>query len=218
MRGSAASAAEWSPMLEPGHYDFERAEMLRYLPASLRSVLDVGCASGRFTSAMRKRFPDADIWGIDPVAYDDAGRFRRIVGRFPDDLPGELRFDCIVFNDVLEHLVDPWEALRATLPLLLPGGSVVASIPNIRNIEILRALVVHGRWQYADIGILDRTHLRFFTRSGIVDLFECSGWRVRTIEPLNIKGRPRHAVNRLSRGRLSGFVAEQFAVVATPAP
>jgi SAM-dependent methyltransferase len=205
-------------MLDAGAYDYRRGEMLPFLPTTFRSLLDVGCASGRFVGAVKERFPDADIWGIDPVAYDDddGGGFRRVVGRFPDDLPGGLQFDCIVFNDVLEHLVDPWEALRATLPLLAPGGAVVASIPNIRNLDILRSLVVHGRWEYVERGILDRTHLRFFTRSGIVDLFDRSGWQVRTIEPLNIKGRPRHAVNRLTRGKLSGFLAEQFAVVAEP--
>lgn len=203
-------------MLDAGAYDFRRGEMLPFLPTTLRSLLDVGCASGRFIGAVKERFPDADIWGIDPVAYDDSGEFHRVVGRFPDDLPGGLRFDCIVFNDVLEHLVDPWEALRATLPLLAPGGVVVASIPNIRNIDVLRALVLHGRWEYVDRGILDRTHLRFFTHSGITDLFERSGWKVRTIAPLNIKGRPRHALNRLTRRKLSDFLAEQFAVVATP--
>jgi SAM-dependent methyltransferase len=205
-------------MIDSVVYDYRRGEMLRFLPPGLRSLLDVGCASGRFIGAVKERFPAADLWGIDPVAYDDGGgEFRRVVGRYPDDLPSGRQFDCIVFNDVLEHLVDPWEALRSTLPLLGPGGTVVASIPNIRNVDILRALVLHGRWEYVEKGILDRTHLRFFTRSGIVDLFERSGWRVRSIDALNIKGRPRHAVNRLTRGKLSGFLAEQFAVVAVPA-
>jgi 2-polyprenyl-3-methyl-5-hydroxy-6-metoxy-1,4-benzoquinol methylase len=205
-------------MLEPVVYDYRRGEMLKFLPANLTSLLDVGCASGRFIGAVQERFPEADVWGIDPVAYDDDGAgFHRVVGRYPDDLPSGRQFDCIVFNDVLEHMVDPWETLRATARLLAPGGVVVASIPNIRNVDILRGLVVHGRWEYVDKGILDRTHLRFFTRSGIVDLFERSGWQVRSVDPLNIKGRPRHAVNRLTRGRLSGFLAEQFAVVATPA-
>jgi 2-polyprenyl-3-methyl-5-hydroxy-6-metoxy-1,4-benzoquinol methylase len=205
-------------MLEPVIYDYRRGEMLRFLPANLRSLLDVGCASGRFVGAVKERFPDAEVWGIDPVAYDDNGAgFHRVVGRYPDDLPSGRQFDCIVFNDVLEHLVDPWEALRATRPFLAPGGVVVASIPNVRNIGLLKDLVLHGRWEYVERGLLDRTHLRFFTHSGIADLFERSGWQARAIEPLNIKGRPRHAVNRLTRGRLSGFLAEQFAVVAVPA-
>src|SRR5438445_10417804 len=105
--GRAASVAEWNPMLDAGAYDYRRGEMLPFLPTTFRSLLDVGCASGRFVGAVKERFPDADIWGIDPVAYDDGGGgFRRVVGRFPDDLPGGLQFDCIVFNDVLEHLVD----------------------------------------------------------------------------------------------------------------
>jgi SAM-dependent methyltransferase len=202
-------------MIDGVVYDYRRGEMLRFLPANLRSLLDVGCASGRFLGAVKDRFPDAELWGIDPVAYDGDSEFHRVLGRYPDDLPGGRQFDCIVFNDVLEHLVDPWEALRATAPLLAPGGSVVASIPNIRNVDILRGLIVHGRWEYVDKGILDRTHLRFFTRSGIVDLFERSGWQVHSVDPLNIKGRPRHAVNRLTRGKLNGFLAEQYAVIAT---
>jgi trans-aconitate methyltransferase len=198
-------------------YDARRGEMLQYLPPKMDSLLDVGCASGRFLRGVRQRFPSAMLWGIDPVAYtDESDEFRRIAGRFPDDLPPSLEVDCVVFNDVLEHLVDPWAALRSCRSLLTPAGTVVASIPNIRNYKVLRDLAIFGRFQYAEKGILDKTHLRFFTKSSILELFEDAGLRITSIDPINLNGRRDRVVNRVVRGRLDGFLAFQYAVVATP--
>jgi 2-polyprenyl-3-methyl-5-hydroxy-6-metoxy-1,4-benzoquinol methylase len=201
------------------YYDYDRAEMLGFVPPDVRSVLDVGCASGRFGLRLRERFPDADLWGIDRIehpagetnAYD-----QRCTGRYPDDLPAR-RFDCIVFNDVLEHLVDPWAALRDTRARVSSGGSVVASIPNVRHRHVVRELVVRGRWEYADRGVLDRTHLRFFTRSSMLDLFADTGYRVTRIEPLAVASGGRvGALNRWVGGRLDEFLTLQYALVARP--
>jgi 2-polyprenyl-3-methyl-5-hydroxy-6-metoxy-1,4-benzoquinol methylase len=90
-------------------------------------------------------------------------------------------FDCIVFADVLEHLNDPWGTLARYIQWLKPGGYVVASIPNVRNIALLFNLIVRGRWRYEDSGLLDRTHLRFFTRREIIDLFSASGLQIELV-------------------------------------
>jgi 2-polyprenyl-3-methyl-5-hydroxy-6-metoxy-1,4-benzoquinol methylase len=201
------------------YYDYDRAEMLEYVPPDVGSVLDVGCAAGRFGAELRKKFPTAVLWGIDPTdppedassAYDE-----RVTGRYPDDLPSR-QFDCIVFNDVLEHLVEPWAALRATRSRVAPGGSVVASMPNVRHRHVVHELVLRGRWEYADRGVLDRTHLRFFTRSSMLELFADTGYRVDRIEPLAVATTGRLGrLNGWVGGRLEEFLTLQYALVARP--
>lgn len=96
------------------------------------------------------------------------------------DLGEELRpesFDVIIFGDVLEHLKDPLGALRRTRPLLRPEGYVVASIPNIAHASVRLALM-EGRFEYRPLGLLDDTHLRFFTRESVESLFEGAGFMV----------------------------------------
>lgn len=167
------------------YYGQRRLEMVDLLPARTTAVLDVGCGEGAFLDALRERRPDLRLAGIEPVETAGAAARRRglhvVSGSFPDDVPDGEAFDCIVFNDVLEHVVDPWDALRAAREVLGDGGCVVASIPNVRNLETLVALVRRGRWDYVDAGVLDRTHLRFFTRATILELFAGAGFEVVSI-------------------------------------
>ena len=200
-------------------YDNDRPEMVKLVPQSARRLLDVGCATGRFGDAVHAIDPTMELWGIDPTP-PPRGRAQpyrsRIVGSFPDDIPPAERFDCVVFNDILEHLVDPWDALRQTHRFLTSAASVVLSIPNVRHIWVLRPLVFGGRWDYQDGGLLDRTHLRFFTRSTAIELLESTGYvvdHVKGIQWAGYGGRLTSA-NRLLRGRLDEFVTQQYAIVA----
>ena len=131
----------------------------------------------------------AEFWGIEPVAEaaDVARTGSRTIqhGLFPDALDAPPNhFDCITFNDVLEHMYDPWEALKTTRSLLAPGGKVVASIPNIRNYETLSDVFLKGDWQYTASGVLDVTHLRFFTQTSLRRMFDEAGYRVELVEEL----------------------------------
>ena len=197
-------------------YDAAREEMLPFIPLDARTVLEVGCATGRFGTALRDVRELAQLWGIDPTPGERGSYDRRIEGRYPDDLPSGQKFDCVVFNDVLEHMADPWTALAMTRSVLSDGGVVVASLPNVRNVvHVLRPLVLNGRWKYADTGILDRTHLRFFTRASIIEMFESQRFEVRSIAPINEKRAGKWAaLNRMTRGVLTDFIAVQYAVVA----
>jgi len=202
--------------------DAERREVLPFIPASARSILDVGCGAGVFGALLRAARPELRLVGLDPKPprpqdvppYDD-----RLTGLFPSDLPDE-QFDCIVFNDVLEHMVDPWQALRAAHRSLTPNGTVVASIPNVRNIpHVVAPLLLRGRWTYRDNGILNVEHLRFFTRATITEMFVGCGYSVEQLEPINRVEAGRWAtLNRWLAGRLDDLLAVQFAVVARPLP
>ncbi len=168
----------------------ERTEVLGFVPDEARTLLDVGCSRGGFGHALRRRGRVRVLWGVEADAeaaaaaapyYDEL-----VVGLFPEALEGRSQqFDCVVFNDVLEHIADPWAALQSATARLRPGGAVVASIPNVRFLPVLHKLVVRGEWTYTDTGVLDRGHLRFFTKRSMVELFRSSGLEVERVEGIN---------------------------------
>ncbi len=217
--------------MSPSEYPYPddvRAEMLDLVPRGIGRLLDVGCGWGGFGHAVKERDPGVEVWGVETsaTACESArGRVDRVVhGAFPDALgPDTPRFDCVVFNDVLEHLVEPGDALARTRPLLEPGGVVVASIPNVRDLRVVFPLVVFGRWQYTDVGLLDRTHLRFFTRSSIVELFSTSGYTTERVDAINLGlserfPRASRAAEQLLGPGLNAFRTPQYAIVARPTP
>lgn len=189
-----------------------RAEVLALVPASARRILDVGCNDGTFGTHLLKARPEGEVWGIEPHAGDaEAARTRLtgvVTGTFPDAVSDDLgKFDCISFNHVLEHMVDPWTALRVTRELLTPEGVIVGEIPNARWLPFMFQLAVRGRFEYADSGLLDRTHLRFFTRSSIEDLFDGAGYDLEVLERVVGMGNTR--VPRISKivGKVLGDMA-----------
>jgi 2-polyprenyl-3-methyl-5-hydroxy-6-metoxy-1,4-benzoquinol methylase len=141
-----------------------------------------------------------------------------------DPLAGYVgRVDVLLLLDVLEHLRDPWTRLTELRTLLTPTGVVIASIPNVRNIKVLRPLLVSGEWQYQSSGILDRTHLRFFTRRTVLELFAGAGYEIQTITPTgplqanrikSLSGGIAFLANAMLAGSLTDFFAHQYVVRA----
>jgi len=165
----------------------ERREVVGLVPPADR-LLDVGCGRGGFGYAVREAAVRVrELWGIEPspdAAAEAQRHFDRVItGMYPGDLPEDTgKFDVVVFNDVLEHMVDPWSVLEHTREsVLAESGTVLASLPNIRFWPALWDLVVHGHWTYTNTGTLDRTHLRFFTRHEMINLFTTTGYEVKSI-------------------------------------
>ena len=171
------------------YFECPRPEMLEYVPSLSRRVLDVGCGTGSFGASLRKR-TGCEVWGVEsnapsiPKAEENLDKV--LHGYFgPElDLPSGY-FDCVVFNDVLEHMPDPASALALARALLSCGGCVVASIPNVRHFPTVWKLVVGGEWEYKEFGILDKTHLRFFTRLSIRRLFQEAGFTIQRIDGIS---------------------------------
>ncbi len=190
--------------------DDPRTEVQPFIPRDgVQVALDVGCGSGGFGRTLRSTLgPSAHIEGIDAVeanvtmskardAYDHVYQ-----GYFPEELRQlgvNQKYDLISFLDVLEHMFDPWEALKATRKYLSPTGVVLAAIPNIQTWRVIRDLI-HGRWEYTDTGILDRTHVRFFTKSTMVEMFQSAGYSVDGCFGINSQlptyWPPRRSINR----------------------
>jgi 2-polyprenyl-3-methyl-5-hydroxy-6-metoxy-1,4-benzoquinol methylase len=209
------------------YFQQERQEMMRYIPQRSHTILDVGCGSGSFGQLLKAK-RHVEVWGIElneHAASVAAQKLDHIVyGAFTSNLSLPKRgFDCIVFNDVLEHLVDPFAALLYTKELLRDEGVVVASIPNVRYFDNLWNLLVHQDWQYTDQGILDRTHLRFFTRRSILATFKDLGYSVECIEGINplekihpYRTRKFYLLNWFLLNKIEDMRYLQFAVVARP--
>lgn len=171
------------------YLDDPRDEFADFIPPSAQRVVDIGCGKGGFGLTLREQLGhDAWIGGIESVdAQAMAARFGHgfdevVSGYFPDAIPAEWKdLDLVCFMDVLEHLYDPWAVLHACHDVLAEDGRVLASIPNIQYLPVLLD-AARGRWDYEDTGILDRTHVRFFTRRSIVEMFHRAGFEVERVE------------------------------------
>ena len=171
---------------DAAHYnDWVLEPLFQLIEGEPKRVLELGCASGAFGAALMQRFPGASVIGIEAgraAAEKARTRLDRVIhGRLEEvSLAAEgLRHgevDTVVAADILEHLVNPWDVLVRLRPFLAPEAQVVASIPNIRNLTVVSQLLLGGRFDYDERGLLDITHLRFFTLDGIKRMFRETGY------------------------------------------
>ena len=211
-------------MLSPtGYHDGTRLDAIALLPNHLDRVMEIGCGTGA-TLAELKRQGRCNWAGGVELASEPA---QIASGRLDQFWQGNIEtlaldidaasLDAILCLDVLEHLTDPWSTLGRLTKLLRPGGLAVISVPNIRNYRVLESLTLHGRWDYQPSGIMDRTHLRFFTLRTAVELARGAGLMVdRTVPLIHLKRwRMKWLLQRLACGHLDEFYAEQFLLRGT---
>ena len=166
-------------MTDPAYFVHVRKEILP-LMSPVKRCFEVGCASGRTLEWLRAKQLIEWAGGIDiernldmsPLDFFESGDVESV------SLPGNL--DAVLCLDVLEHLRDPKKLLIRLHASLNSTGFLITSIPNVANYRVAIPLLF-GKWVYRDSGILDRTHLRFFTRTTAVELLESSGFRIEMI-------------------------------------
>jgi 2-polyprenyl-3-methyl-5-hydroxy-6-metoxy-1,4-benzoquinol methylase len=205
------------------YYHQPRPEMLPFVPASAKRVMELGCAEGTFAATVRRR-AGAEVWGIEgdsQAAKHASAVLDHVLVGDADERISELPdayFDVIICNDVLEHLVNPCVTLTHLRRKLTPDGVVVASIPNIRFTPALTQIVFHRDFPQDDYGIFDRTHLRFFTRKSIVRLFKTAGFTMQQMKGINVhSGGFTLLLALLSFGFFADGLYMQYACVASAA-
>lgn len=166
------------------YFNSIRKEIATLLPAKIEKVLEVGCGSGATLNWLKQEKGCTWVAGVE-LTEDASARARDRLDFF---MTGDIEkiklpfdngsLDLILCLDVLEHLVDPWLAVKNLIELLKPGGAMIVSLPNVMHRSAMLPLLLNDRWDYVPSGILDRTHLRFFTRKTTVELLERSGLTV----------------------------------------
>jgi SAM-dependent methyltransferase len=167
-------------------YTTPRLDILDLVPKSANCVLDVGCSNGELGHSLKKIKAGRQVFGLE---YDEQfviEASRRLDGVTRADLNSFVwrdtflgrSFDCIIFADVLEHLIDPRKSVQQACEYLQPGGCMVVSIPNIRHMSAFGAIFLRGNFPQNDRGIFDRTHLRWFTISDARKLLSDCGLAV----------------------------------------
>jgi SAM-dependent methyltransferase len=200
-----------------------REDLAERIPDGARSVLDVGCSRGATAGALRARGVNRLV-GIEPDPEDAAAAaavydlvIPHPLEEVVEDFAGQ--FDAVLFGDVLEHLVDPAGALRRVRPWLARDGTLVASVPNFGHWAVVADLI-EGRFEYVPYSTLSGTHIRFFTRRTVHDLFGASGFAVVRLDTVELAPSPGGA-QRLARlaafpGASPDLTAAEFLIVARP--
>jgi SAM-dependent methyltransferase len=172
------------PQQDSSYFRHVRTEIAPFLPANFSTILEIGCGAGGTMAWLRSLRSIDYAAGVelsgaaaavaqaefDDIEVSDVGMAKL---EFRHD-----RFDVVLALDVLEHLADPWSVLHRLRSMMAPDGILIASIPNVAHYKVSLPLLLRGQWNYTNEGLLDRTHLRFFTRDTVMSLFEESGFSV----------------------------------------
>lgn len=197
------------------YHDLVRRDVFGVLPEELGTLLDFGGgvgataahlrAGGRATRAVLfDQVADGALPEIDAVEaldLDDPGAVAAALARTGP-------FDTILALDVLEHLKDPWAVVRQLDRALRPGGALIVSVPNLGTFKVIGGLL-RGRFEYEDAGPLDRSHLRWFTRTSAIGLATSSGLALEAVEPFFGRRRTSY-VNAATLGLFERFLAIQY--------
>lgn len=204
---------------ESPYYFSVRHDMIGLVPPGAKRILEVGCGGGATGKELKKRGIE-EIVGIEII--EDVARSARphydalhIGDVEAMTLPYEAgHFDCVLYGDVLEHLRDPWKVLREHNRLVREEGTIIVSIPNVRHYRVIKRLAFRGQWEYRDDGIMDRTHLRFFTLGTALAMIRNAGFEVTTTLKKPSGAPWLKGLNNLTRNSLIDFLVRQYIIAA----
>lgn len=201
-----------------GYYGNAGDDLIKLIPEDVKRVLDVGCGHG----LVGKRIKEAkgiEVVGIEvnPAAAEEARKnldkvYTIDIETAKPDLAREY-FDCIIFGDVLEHLLNPWQLINEMKGFLAPGGHMIISLPNIGHWPVIKGLLA-GKWDYQREGTLDVTHLRFFTLASAKKMLEDAGLTIECSTHRLSCSKFFRKMNKLLRGRLTHLLAWQYLIIA----
>jgi 2-polyprenyl-3-methyl-5-hydroxy-6-metoxy-1,4-benzoquinol methylase len=181
------------------------------------AVLELGCGAGGTGAAALAAGKAGRYVGIEmePRAAEAArARLTEVIESDVEKVdlsPYAGTFEALIISEVLEHLADPWGVLRTLSACLKPGAKVFASSPNVSHWRVLRSLL-SGRFDYDESGVMDRTHLRWFTPASYRGLFEGAGIQVLSVSPLSQPAPRTRFINRVTGNRFAHIFMEQLMV------
>lgn len=209
-------------MSENAYFHWVRREIESLLPASATRILEIGCASGATLQWLKARWPEAETFGVEGYGDIEAELAANVdhclIADLNEPLPDLGRFDLILALDVLEHLADPGRVTAELAKMLIPGGAVIVSVPNVAHYSVAAPLFFRGRFDYADRGILDRTHIRFFTADSAPQLLEDAGLVVEDAVVTRIQGKILRLFDLVTFGHMRRHLAFQFVMKAGRGP
>jgi 2-polyprenyl-3-methyl-5-hydroxy-6-metoxy-1,4-benzoquinol methylase len=201
------------------YYVAERPEFVAFVGQSgpFASAIDIGCAGGKLGVELMRNGIVTACDGIEPfpaAATLAQNSLRQVWQGSLEAVASEVpwqEYKLLVMADVLEHLADPWAALRFLRERTAPGCRLALSIPNIRHYKVVLPLLFSGEFRYRDHGIMDRTHLHFYTRESIAETLAECGWRIQRVDSHMKKSYRRwYFPTRL----LESFLAVQYLLIA----
>ncbi len=202
------------------YFSNARSDFVERLPHDdTARVLEVGCGTGATGALALERGRAGHYAGIElfPAAADAAGEVLSEVlcGDIETiELPWQpAAFDALILSEVLEHLVEPWAVLDKLARVVRPGGLVLASSPNVAHWRVVRELVL-GRFELADQGVFDRTHMRWFTPESYAAMFERAGFAVVEVAPVTPFSERTRIVSSLTGGRFDHLFMTQISIEA----
>jgi 2-polyprenyl-3-methyl-5-hydroxy-6-metoxy-1,4-benzoquinol methylase len=170
------------------YYEGARKEVAQFLPGHYSKVLEIGCGEGGFHENL---IQGSEHWGVEPVhaaANIASGKLYKVIPlcyqEAVEQIPNNY-FDLIICNDVIEHMINHDEFFQSIKGKVTQSAYLVGSIPNVRYIGNLAKLLFMKDWKYEDEGILDRTHLRFFTEKSLKRLFHENGFTIEEFVGIN---------------------------------
>jgi 2-polyprenyl-3-methyl-5-hydroxy-6-metoxy-1,4-benzoquinol methylase len=196
------------------YYNRDRSSIYPHVCEGENVVLDLGCGAGVVGRRLIELKRAKSVVGVEifkPVA-DEAAKFYDKVYQGDIeimDLDYQAHFDYVICADILEHLREPQKVLTRIHQWLKPDGKLICSVPNVRNWRVVRDLLVWGDWEYQDSGIMDETHLRFFTRKSCIQLIAKAGFKVEFCRMLTY-GRKKRLISSLTFGFLDEFLGTQL--------
>lgn len=203
------------------YFDMPRNDLAKLVDPGPNKILDIGCGTGITGELLKKENKAKEVVGIElapEIAKIAQTKLDKVLCGDAEEL--NLRFsrgyfDYIIAGDILEHLYDPWELLEKIRFYIKEGGFMVASMPNVRNWRVIRELILQGDWRYEHEGVLDETHLRFFTKKSIIEMFKNSGFSEIKIVPIfKFEKNRANFVNSLTFGLFEQFIANQYILKA----
>jgi 2-polyprenyl-3-methyl-5-hydroxy-6-metoxy-1,4-benzoquinol methylase len=204
------------------YYKCQRPDLIRYIKSGKNRILDVGCAEGLLGESLKQQGLASKVVGIE--LFPDAAKVA--ASRLDQIICGDIElmshdemgleresFDYIICGDVLEHLRDPWTILSWLTTLLKKDGRLIASVPNVRHWSVMLPLLFQNEWKYQTHGIMDQTHLRFFTKKSAIQMLTDSGLQLVSCEGSKLRSKKDRLMNLLLLGMGKSFVSVQWSLV-----